>query len=251
MDDDRSPPLSPPTGTVSEEAEAVPWGFLDAAAVFVVSLLAIGVASPLLGALLDAELARGVFFPVSLALLGLTTAAWVAVRHREHLGALVGRRPMLADLGMGLAHGTVAFLLINLGYSAVLQVVSTMVGAELPEVQQGLREATQDGRIGLLVIFSAVLVAPIAEELFFRGLLFQGLRAQLGRWPGIGMSGFVFGLAHYEAGNVAGSLYALLVLASLGMYLAWVLDRRGTLVTPVVMHATFNGLAVVGIFLAG
>lgn len=229
----------------------MPWGFLDALGVFVVAFVLIGVLSPLLSRALDERLARGVFFPASLALLGVTAVAWVAIRHREQLGKLFGRRPRVADVGMGLVHGAAGFFVINVGFSLILQLLATLTGAELPEVQQNLREATQDGRIGLLVIASAVLIAPMAEEVFFRGMLFQGLRRPLGPWPAIGLSAFVFGLAHYEAGNVQGSLYALIVLSSLGMYLAWVLDRRRTIVTPIVMHATFNGLAVGGILLAG
>jgi membrane protease YdiL (CAAX protease family) len=246
----RGPLPLPPTGAEARGRD-VPWGFLDAAGVFLLSLVLMMVVSPFLGALLDPELARGAFFPVSLALLGLSSVGWIAVRHPGHVAALVGRRPTAADLGMGLAHGALAFLAINLGFSVVLQGISAATGLELPEVQQGLREATQDGRIGLLVIASAVVVAPLAEETYFRGLLFRGLRSQAGVWPAIALSALIFGFAHYEAGNVQGSIYALVVLSSFGAYLAWVLHRRRCLATAVVMHATFNGLAVGGILLAG
>lgn len=241
----------PPAGRSAEPDDEVSWGFPDAAGVYLIAFLLIGVASSLLSGFLPAELARGVFFPLSLALLGATTIAWVAVRHREQLMALFGRWPTGADLGMGLGHGVAAFLVINLGFSAALQVITRITGGTMPEVQETLREAVQDGQIGLLVIVSAVVVAPIAEELFFRGLLFQGVRRALGPWPGIGISAFLFGLAHYQAGNLQGTLYAVLVLTSFGMYLAWVFDRRRSIATPILMHATFNGLAVAGILLAG
>jgi membrane protease YdiL (CAAX protease family) len=242
------PPHGPAEG---ETAVEVPWGFLDAAIVFAIAFLAIGLLSPLLSRALDPEVARGVFFPASLALLGLTTVAWVALRHRAQLWMLFGRRPRVADLGMGVVHGVAGFFVINVGFAFLLQLFATFTGAELPEVQQGLRDAAQDGRIGLLVMGSAVLVAPLAEELYFRGLLFQGLRRPLTLWPAIGVSALIFGIAHYEAGNLEGSLYALIVLSSLGGYLAWVFDRRRTIVAPIVMHATFNGLALAGILLAG
>jgi uncharacterized protein len=253
VDDDaryaQVPPAAPEDHPVAAE---VPWSFLDAAIVFAVSFLAIGlVLSPVLTALLDPELARGIFFPASLTLLGVVTVVWVAARHREHLGLLFGRRPTAADLGMGLVHGLIGFFAVNVGFSLLLQLFAALTGAELPEVQEGLRDATQDGRIGLLVMGSAVLIAPIAEELFFRGLLFQGVRRALTLWPAIGISSLLFGLAHYEAGNLAGSLYALIVLSSLGAYLAWAFHRRRTIVVPIVMHVVFNGLALVGIQLAG
>lgn len=229
----------------------VPWTFLDAAGAFVASILLMGLVSPLLLAVLDDELARGIFFPVSLGLLGLSAVGWVALRHRSALPALPGHRPTLGDAGAGVAHGVAAFLVINVGYAFVLQLVATLTGGEMPVVQEGLRDAAQDGRIGLLVIASALLVAPVAEELFFRGVLFRGLLGPLGRWPAIGLSALLFGVAHYESGNPLGSLYAFVVLASLGGYLAWAFARRGTILTPILMHATFNALAVGGILLAG
>jgi membrane protease YdiL (CAAX protease family) len=219
--------------------------------VFVGTYLLIGVIAPVLSATLEPELARGIFFPFSLALLGGLTVAWVAVRHRGHVRDLLGPSVRLADVGWGVGHGVVAFLVINLGFSIVLQLMAQATGADVPEVQQNLRDATQDGRIGLIVTLSAIAVAPLAEEVFFRGLLFRGLRGPLGLWPAIGISAFLFGIAHYEEQNLQGSLYALLVLASFGMYLAWAFDRRRSLLTPIAMHATFNGLAIVGISLAG
>lgn len=227
----------------------VPWTLLDALGIFFLSLVLGSVLLALLQALLDDELARGVYFPASLAVLGGTAAGWIAVRHCERLRDLPGRRPTWRDVGAGFGHGALAFLGLNLGFSLILDTLARLTGGEMPVVQESLREAAQDGRVGFLVIASAVVVAPIAEELFFRGVLFRGLLGPLGAWPAIGTSALLFGLAHYEPGNLQGSLYALLVLASLGMYLAWAYNRRGTLLVPILMHSTFNGLAVVGILL--
>jgi membrane protease YdiL (CAAX protease family) len=228
---------------------AVPWSFLDAAGIFVVFIVLLALVSPAISTVLGAEMARGALFPVSFAVLAAITLLWVRVRYPGRVGDLLGGRPTAADLGMGMVHGLAAFFVINMGIGFLLQTIARFTGADMPEVQQGLREAATDGLIGPVVIVSAVLVAPIAEELFFRGLLFRGLRGPLGAWPAIGISAFVFGLAHYEASNVEGSLYALIVLATFGMHLAWVLDRRRSIAVPIVMHATFNALAVVGIFL--
>lgn len=228
----------------------VPWGGLDAAAVFFLSVVLIGLVSPVLSATLGPDLAEGVFFPLSLALLGATAVVWVRVRYPGHVALLLRRRPTAGDAAMGLAHGVAAFFAINVGFALVLQLVAGLTGFEVPEVQQGLREAIVDGRIGVLVILSVVVVAPVAEELFYRGLLFQGLRGPLGHWPAVVASAVLFGLSHYQSGNIAGTLYALVVLSSLGAYLAWALQRR-SLVTPIVMHATFNAMAVGGLLLGG
>jgi membrane protease YdiL (CAAX protease family) len=211
--------------------------------------LGAGLLSAALLALLAPDLASALFFPGSFVLLAVLTLVWVGARYRA-VPELLGRRPRLADVGMGIAHGTLGFFAINVGFSLLLQFVAGLTGGEVPEVQQELREAAQDGTLGIFVVVSAAVFAPIAEELFFRGLLFRGIAKRLTRWPAIGISASLFGLAHQQPGNLQGTLYAFIVLATFGGYLAWVLDRRRTIVAPIAMHATFNGMALVGIFLA-
>jgi uncharacterized protein len=223
----------------------VPWGFADALFVFALSYLLAGLISPALRTVLDPELARGLFFPLSLMLFAVCTVVYVRLRYPEALPALLGWATFTwRHVGAGLVHGLVAFFIINVGFAALVQLIVVTTGGELPMAQRSLREATRDPRFGYIVIASSVLVAPLAEEVFFRGFLFQGLRARLAAWPAIGISAYLFGLAHFQGlDNLAGSLYALVVLSTFGMYLAWMLERRGHLATTMTMHAVFNTLA--------
>jgi uncharacterized protein len=235
------------TDEPGDPAPTVPWGFVDAVFVFALTYLLAGLLGPALTGAFDAELARGLFFPVSLLTLAATTLGYVRLRYPEDVRLLLGPRAFSwRHLLAGLLHGLAAFFVINVGFAALVQLVVSVTGGELPTAQEGLREATRDARFGYLVIASSVLVAPLAEELFFRGLLFQGLRRHLGVWPGIGISAYLFGLAHFQGfDNLSGTLYALVVLSTFGMYLAWVLQRRGHIATTMTMHAVFNALATV------
>jgi len=85
-----------------------------------------------------------------------------------------------------------------------------------------------------VVLFA--VVAPIVEELTFRGLG-QSLLAFLGRWPSILLVGLAFGLAH-------GLLEALLVLVPFGVALAWLRDRTDSVYPGMIVHALFNGIAL-------
>jgi uncharacterized protein len=227
----------------------VPWGFIDAVLVFALTYLLAGLLSPALTAVFEPEVARGLFFPLSLLVLGVTTLGYVRLRFPEHLRALFGQRSFTwRHVGAGLLHGLAAFFVINVGFAALVQLVVSVTGGELPTAQEGLREATRDERIGYLVIASSILVAPVAEELFFRGFLFQALRRRIGVWPGIGISAYLFGLAHFQGfDNISGTLYALVVLSTFGMYLAWMLQRRGHVATTMTMHLVFNALATASI----
>ena len=85
-----------------------------------------------------------------------------------------------------------------------------------------------------LVLFA--LVAPLVEELTFRGLG-QSLLRFLGRWPSIVLTGISFGLAH-------GLVEALLVLVPFGIALAWLRDRTRSVYPGMVVHGVFNALAL-------
>jgi hypothetical protein len=86
--------------------------------------------------------------------------------------------------------------------------------------------------------FLVCVVAPVAEELFFRGFVFGGLRRH-GFWPAAIVSGAVFGLAH-----VLGSPLGFIVpLAFLGMVLAFLYERTGSLYPPMALHALNNSIA--------
>ncbi len=87
--------------------------------------------------------------------------------------------------------------------------------------------------------FAIVIAAPICEEIFFRGLLFGGLRKRV---PFIGaalISGLFFGAIHLATGNVA----ATVQLSFLGVVLAWLYERTGSLWAPIALHGVNNAIA--------
>ena len=88
-----------------------------------------------------------------------------------------------------------------------------------------------------LVTVAIVVFAPIAEELFFRGIVFNAWLREAGRiWAYVG-SAALFAAIHL-------SLESLLPIFLLGLALAWVYQRTGNLLAPITMHATVNGISV-------
>lgn len=82
-----------------------------------------------------------------------------------------------------------------------------------------------------------VLVAPLVEELTFRGIGFT-LLARFGAWPAILLTGLAFGLAH-------GLVEGLPLLALFGCLLAWLRTRTDSVYPGMLVHATFNAIALV------
>jgi len=81
---------------------------------------------------------------------------------------------------------------------------------------------------------AAVLIAPVVEELFFRGLLYGVLRRRVTPAIAIPCVGVLFGLFHLPA------LGAVLPLAVLGALLCYVYEKTGRLTVPIVIHVLFN-----------
>ncbi len=81
----------------------------------------------------------------------------------------------------------------------------------------------------------AVVIAPVAEELFFRGVCQTALNHVFRRrWLSTVLVGSAFGLAHMDQPQVVAPLIVL------GVILGYVYERTGSLVAPITMHLLFN-----------
>jgi uncharacterized protein len=97
-----------------------------------------------------------------------------------------------------------------------------------------------DSTVALLAVaFLVSVVAPVAEEFFFRGFFYGALRNWRGVWPAAVITGLVFGGIH------AGSADAefLPPLAFFGFSLCLLRERTGSLYPCIVLHCANNSLA--------
>ena len=99
---------------------------------------------------------------------------------------------------------------------------------------------TEDGALAIAgYIGLTCLIAPVAEELFFRGLLFPVLRSRTGLVWGILLTGALFSVVH-ALGSPALSLAALFVLGA-GLCVLYV--RTGSLLPCIGLHALNNSIS--------
>jgi|GEM_PF-1418763 len=82
-----------------------------------------------------------------------------------------------------------------------------------------------------------VLLIPVAEELFFRGVIFRYLRQRQTFLISATLSALFFAAVHL-------SLAAMPFLILLGLVTAWVFERSGSLLAPAVVHVVVNNMAV-------
>jgi membrane protease YdiL (CAAX protease family) len=90
----------------------------------------------------------------------------------------------------------------------------------------------------VLLFILAVIFAPFAEELLFRGWIYTSLRARIGLWAALIISSAVFAGLHYEETHI----YALAVFP-VGLALGGLREVTGSLKASITFHAFFNALA--------
>ena len=88
-----------------------------------------------------------------------------------------------------------------------------------------------------LMVFAAVIVAPLCEEIVFRGYFYPVLKKFAGVWPAAFCSALVFAAAH-------GNLTALLPLFLFGGLLVFIYEKTGSLWAPIAVHFCFNTATV-------
>jgi membrane protease YdiL (CAAX protease family) len=88
-----------------------------------------------------------------------------------------------------------------------------------------------------LLVVAAVVLAPLAEEVFYRGVVFGWLRGRLGLAAAAALSGLLFGAAHFD-------LTLLLPLAAVGAGLAVLYDRARSIWPCYLAHACLNAISL-------
>ncbi|MBA2641863.1 MAG: CPBP family intramembrane metalloprotease [Actinobacteria bacterium] len=132
------------------------------------------------------------------------------------------------------------YALLALAAIYVAGYVYVLLSGTDPTDEQGLVPNEWDpDRAGAFVAFfvAVSVVAPIVEELTYRGLGFSLLRPY-GAWVAILVTGILFGAAH-------GLVEALPVLTVFGLAVGWLRARTASVYPSMILHGFFNGLALI------
>lgn len=142
----------------------------------------------------------------------------------------LGRRTLIWQSVTTLLLTLPVLALTSAGWNALLRAVG------LPDAPQDLIAvfgAVNSPFVLIAMLLVATVLAPINEELLFRGVVFRFCRQRFGRAIALTVSGVLFGLLH---GNWAG----FVPLAVLGVALALAYEHSGDIRVPIVAHGLFN-----------
>jgi len=190
-----------------------------------------------------------IVYVVILAILGYgPSLAWGAyVRHRwgaSQLSAL-GWRFRWSDIAWGPLTWLSA-VATQLVVGAVVLVLDIPISSNVDSAS----DLDADRAYLIATLVTAVIAAPVIEELVFRGLVMRGFLSRMSPVIAIGLQGALFGLAHVDPVRGVGNIGLVLVLSGVGVAFgvsAYLFRRLGP---TVIAHAIFNGV-VLAIVLSG
>jgi membrane protease YdiL (CAAX protease family) len=159
-------------------------------------------------------------------------------RWLEALRALGFRKtPFWRAAGLVLA-GFVLIVVVNLGYSMLLEWIQ-QIRPDL-HLQTNDEFVCQENKFApistaaqLLVAFA---IAPICEEIFFRGFVFMGLRSRMTLVGAIFFSSLIFAVAHADATSFP-------ILFVIGLVLAYLRWNTCSIWPGIVLHMLNNGIS--------
>jgi membrane protease YdiL (CAAX protease family) len=150
---------------------------------------------------------------------------------RPYFGLLALRRPRSVVTAAALAVGTLVAVYAFEGiYNALVH----------PGNEQGFTPSHWEPAHAAAYVVNGMVICtwvPFVEELTYRGLGYS-LLERYGRWPAILLVGILFGLSH-------GLLVSLPILVFFGCALAYIRSRTDSVVPGMVLHGTFNLIALV------
>ncbi len=155
----------------------------------------------------------------------------------------------LANLGLGIIGYAVIFLAIVIGATiiiAILAMIGGLLKVDLIEIYQRMNTTpplikeiisahSSPLDIAILLIVTS-LFAPISEELFLRGMVYPALKVKVDKRMAMFLSALIFAAMHLN-------IFAFIPLTILGIGLAYLYERTGSLLSPMVVHSLQNIVA--------
>lgn len=223
------------TAVRAPERPSPPWRPIES---LVVALITIGLATvlsfPVFLLVSDPGMRLVLSVSAGVISLAVATLGWVAAFHKGAFSALGLRstspaRDLFTGALTGFACYPVITIVIGLAWFFFLALI---LGRPVDPPEQQIIPPRPDEVEAVIGGISAIILAPIGEELFFRGFLFGALRRRFRFVIAAIISAVPFALVH--------DLLFSPLLFVFGIVLAFVYERRGSLVSSMGAHAAFN-----------
>lgn len=161
---------------------------------------------------------------------------------------LIFRRATLSDIGFKKGKGTIKtgifggliLFIIVIVVGIIIELILPVPSKPQPFAQIVME--TKNFRQFATVLFIGSILAPLGEELYFRGLVYPAFKYRLGITKGMLLTGAFFALLHFD-------IFRFIPLAIGGAGLAYLYERTGSIFTPMIAHGTWNGIMMFLLYL--
>lgn len=189
-------------------------------------------------AVLSTVLSAAVYLLSLLIVLGVP---WLLKRRRTTKGELgLTRLPTWKDIGLAPA----GFVVYLVGSVVLLAIASALIPSiDMNQVQQNGFENIGHRYEYVLAFATLVVIAPVAEEVLFRGYLYGKLRSKVPIWAAILLVSGLFAAIHGQW-NVAIDVFALSVVLCL------LRELTGSIWSGILLHMLKNGVAFYFLFVS-
>jgi len=133
----------------------------------------------------------------------------------------------------------------GIGLAFAVSIVSEFVGQRRKVPFEDLFQSRQTV---LMLMAFGILLAPVIEEMMFRGFLYPVVARRFGIATGIMTTGILFGAFH--AMQLWGAWEQIALLGLVGIVLTWVRARSHTIVASYIIHVAYNSTLFAGVILA-
>ena len=230
-------PEPPPVPVPEPEAPAPErypfWGYLDLLGFVLIALVGFIVESLLMGELIATTHVKQIFvlIPGQVLLYGFLLGT-LALIFRRYYG-----RPFWQSLRWAPVELSATFAAVG----GVLVAVAVMVASVLmrtPDIDSPMKALLSDPASVVMIAIIGTTLAPVCEEIVFRGFLQPLLVRSLGAAPGVLAAAAAFGLMHLQEYGYSWRHGLLITMAGAGF--GWMRQRTGSTKAAALMHATYN-----------
>jgi membrane protease YdiL (CAAX protease family) len=183
---------------------------------------------------------NGPFVILSQVFLSFAMLAYLAAEMRLHFRLpfwrTIGWRALKIDR-MPRAYAYGRYVLGGFLFSVLIQLASAAIGtkAKLP-----IESLFQDRGTAILLMLTAVTIAPVFEETVFRGYIYPVIVRGFGVGASIIATGTLFGMLH--APQLWGAPGQIALLIIVGIFFTYVRAKTGTVVASYLLHVGYNSL---------
>lgn len=115
-----------------------------------------------------------------------------------------------------------------------------------------LKSTTSNPFYFMLAMITIVILAPLLEEFFFRGILQNFFKKYLNRWFSIFFTSLIFGFVHFSNMQKLANITIVGSIFIFSFFLGFIYEKQKSLISPIFLHATFNTINVLNlIFIKG